>query len=546
MSGFFQQILAFFMSIITLIPAFGGPREVNKTDRNLNFTYLEYPAEAVKPLSSANLTVDSFTARADATGDVYTQAQGYTDINGIIPSPYFTAHIENVRIPVYATTVFVGTTQQGELHSYAEMYVENSSDFGFSLQLNTTSFSIQSVKIFPSDKFMSHVFASHVFNTRITDYGTYTFLFNGDDQAHAFTLFVRPKANDEAIISSLVDSCGAENVQVFEPGLYQIDYISITKSNSAIYLKPGAYLVANHKYDINSESDEALYDESASSQNGIGLTRYPFINVYGVSNVKIYGYGVIDLSHLDRRERRGVVFTFSQNIEVNGPKIINAPEWSFITYQCDNVSVVNTDIFGYRQNSDAFAICNSRNVTVTNSLCRSGDDLFDVKTLGGDENAVSRNVTFTNCYAWAGKARCFGICGEVNRPISDITFKNCEVIYHDATWDENRIPALAIIVEQSGGSINNVTYENINVYCAKARAIGCLVYGDTVENMNISNIKYKNVQYTSALPNKLSSNSKTTNTIQASFENIYCSGMPVTTLDSSYFVYDSYANITIS
>lgn len=164
--------------------------------------------------------------------------------------------------------------------------------------------------------------------------------------------------------------------------------------------------------------------------------------------------------------------------------------------------------FNIRQNSDAFAICNTRNATIDNSFCRSGDDLFDVKTLDGSETAISNNITFTNCTAWNGKARCFGICGEVEKSISDITFKDSSVVFHDATWEENQISALAIIVEVGGGSINNITYENIEIHSAHSRAIGRLIYGTNVQNFNFSNVKYKNIRYNSAKPNKFASNGK--------------------------------------
>ena len=277
----------------------------------------------------------------------------------------------------------------------------------------------------------------------------------------------------------------------------------------------------------------------------MGLNRCPYLNLAGCNNVKIVGSGVVDLSHLDRAERRGIVIAYANNIEISGVKFINAPEWTFITYDSENLTIRDVDIFGYRQNSDAFAICNSRNVTVDNSFCRSGDDLFDVKAAGGREEAISKNVTFTNCTAWNGKARCFGICGEVEKEISDVTFKDSCVVFHDATWDADRIPAIAIVVEVPGGSINNVTFENIEIHRAHSRAIGCLIYGDSVENCNISNIKYKNIRYNSAKPNKVASNSKTTNKISAEFENVIANGYKITTVDSNNFEYDKYATITI-
>ena len=172
--------------------------------------------------------------------------------------------------------------------------------------------------------------------------------------------------------------------------------------------------------------------------------------------------------------------------------------------------------------------------------------MFDVKALGGRDEAVSDNITFTNCTAWNGKARCFGICGEVVKSITNVAFKDSTVIFHDATWDEDRIPAIAIVVEDgSTGSIDNVTFENIDVYQARSRAIGCLIYGTSVENFNISNIKYKNVSYTSAKPNKIASNSKTTNKIGAAFENVYANGSKITQVDSTNFVTDKYATVTV-
>lgn len=545
MADFFKSIIAFFTSLFMLLISPGN--EVNSAvNRNFSFTYLEYPAEAVKTLEECGLTETTWKNRANADGSDYEQAQGYTDVNGIVISPYYSVRIEGKKIPVYASTVFVGTTQSGELHSFAEVYVPKGSKFPFEMQLNSNSLYLKNVKVLPESLDVDTFCSNYVMNAKISGYGTYTFLFNDASQSHAFTLFVREQIDEEAEIAELKATYGEDRVYVVEKGFYPTDYVSNRDGSIIYYLKQGAYLLANHKYDINSSSDnDSKVESNASSDNGIGLTRYPFLNFYNCNTVKILGNGVIDLSHLDWHERRGIVFTFSNDIEVRGIKIINPPEWAFITYRCTNVKIKDVDIFGYRQNSDAFAICNSQNVTVDNSFARSGDDLFDVKTLGGDENAISKNVTFTNCIAWNGKARCFGICGEVNRPISDITFKDCAVIYHDATWDANRIPALAIIVEQGGGSISNVTYENIEIHQAKSRAIGCMILTDGIENFKIENINYKNVSYSSALPNRIASNNTASNSLSANFENLYYNGNKITSLDAGQFEYDGYAKLTI-
>ncbi len=550
---FIKAVIALFLSILSAFNIFRGPVEVPSQPSTENFTYLEYPEEAIINPSDIGLTIGQFTARADDDGDeLYVNAQGYQDINGIIDSPYFTAVVEDKIIPVYATTVFIGNTQKGALHSFCEIYVDTSKPINLDFQLNTHGFAIKSVQIFPSSLNFKPIYHNTVLNNEITQLGTYTFVFNDNDQEHGFTLFVRELVDEEQEIAKLEKE--GYNVVVVEKGLHnQMPcYNFYGNQNTVYYLKRGAYLLAQHKYDIASDTDntantdkidKAEYD---AGQLPMGLTRTPYINLNVCSNVKILGNGVFDLSHLDRGERRGLVIAYSNNIEISGIKIINPPEWSFITYDCENITIKNVDIFGYRQNSDAFAICNTRNATIENSFCRSGDDLFDVKAAGGRPEAISQNITFSNCTAWNGKARCFGICGEVNMPIKDVTFKDSCVVFHDATWNINRIPALAIVVENAGGSISNVTFENIEVNYTYSRAIGCLIYDEsnTIENFNISGIKYKNIRYNSAKPNKIASNNKV-NYIQTEFENVYANGYKITQVDSGNFEYDQYATITI-
>lgn len=550
--AFLKAVLALFMSIISVFNIFDGPNEVPNYNAQENFTYLEYPKEAIINPSQAGLSLSQFLSRADDDGDeLYENAQGYQDINGIIESPYFTVHVEDKRIPVYGTTVFVGNTQKGALHSFCEIYVDTSKGINLSFQLNTHGFIMEDVKIFPSSLKPETNYLNSVLNAKIKKLGTYTFVFNNTDQEHGFTLFVRELVDEDAEIKKYQDQ--GYNVVPVEKGFHSSDaYFDFAGwGNTVFYLKRGSYLLSKHTYDIASDNDN--YNNTSKQDTDLmnaghlamGLNRCPYLNLAGCNNVKIVGSGVVDLSHLDRAERRGIVIAYANNIEISGVKFINAPEWTFITYDSENLTIRDVDIFGYRQNSDAFAICNSRNVTVDNSFCRSGDDLFDVKAAGGREEAISKNVTFTNCTAWNGKARCFGICGEVEKEISDVTFKDSCVVFHDATWDADRIPAIAIVVEVPGGSINNVTFENIEIHRAHSRAIGCLIYGDSVENCNISNIKYKNIRYNSAKPNKVASNSKTTNKISAEFENVIANGYKITTVDSNNFEYDKYATITI-
>lgn len=523
-----------------------SPVQLKTPSENFDFSFLEYPAQSVKTLEESGLTPEILSDRAKgANGGLYLEAQGYDDVSGIVVSPYYKAKIGDTAIPVYATTVFLGSTQAGALHSFSEIYVEKGSDFIFNVDIISDGYNIRNAIVLPESLGVGVGCKNGTATASISDFGIYTFLFNGAEQEHAFTLFVREKVDEDAEIESLIEEYGKENITVFEKGVHRIDYLNFKTDNSILYLKNGAHLIANHKYDIMSEDDEHLYvEQEALTSNAIGLTRMPFINFFNCKNVKILGSGAIDLSSLDRRERRGIVFNFCNEIEVRGVKIFNCPEWSFITYQCENVDISETDIFGYKQNSDAYAICNSRNVTVADCFARSGDDLFDVKALGGADPAMSKNIVFSGCIAWAGKARCFGICGEVNREISNVTFRDCAVIYKDATWDNERIASLAIIVEIDDGFIDSILFENIEIFCDDGRAIGCRIYDDKIENFSATNITFRNIICTSRLPIGIAAANET-NTVDVMLENITANGKKINSVNSPLLEIDRYASVEV-
>ena len=267
-----------------------------------DFTYLQYPAEAVKTLKENGIKEKKYRSRATSGDGEYEECQGYTDVNGVVISPYYTLEINNKSVPVYSTIVFVGDTEEGELHSFSEIYVDANNTSKITIELDSEDFKIKNAICLPESLNVTPSVKSGKMTVTVTELGTYTFLFNDAGQKSAFTLFVKEKIDDNATIDLLKSIYGNENVIVYGSGIHYLDYINVKKSNTVIYLKQGAYLKANHKYDINSQSDENLYvEDEALTSNSIGLTRMPFINFHGCSNVRLYGRGIIDLTSLDRR-----------------------------------------------------------------------------------------------------------------------------------------------------------------------------------------------------------------------------------------------------
>ena len=539
----FRFLFSFFTTVSILFASVFTPAQLAEPTENLDFSVLEYPSEAVLTLEQAGLTAFDLTDRAYADRELYEATKGYDDVNGLVVSPYYTAHIGDVELPVYSAIVFNGESQTGALHSFSEIYIEKGTEFSFNIELKSADMTLKNAIVLPESLGVEAVCKNGTVAASINDFGIYTFLFNNASQEGAFTLFVREEVDEDAEIARLQAEYGEDRVFVYEKGVYYEDYLFGNTDNIVLYLKRGAYLIANNKYEIMSEEDENnCIEPGAWENNSIGLTRFPFISTYNCDNIQVLGGGLLDLSHLDRRERRGLVFTNCNNVLVDGIKIVNAPEWSFITYQCSNVTVRNVDIFGYRMNADAFALCNTQNAVVENCFARTGDDLFDVKALGSSLGMASENITFKNCIAWGGKARCFGICGEVYNPIRNITFKDSAVIVRDATWNNERVASLAIIVENDGGSIENVTFENIEIFRDDGRAIGCIIYGEEIENFNLTGVVYKDISYNAGLQSKIAGNGLANN-IEVTFDNVTAYGIDLGMLSGLLVETDGEAQI---
>lgn len=524
MQVFIKFIFTIFTTISILFSNLLFPATIYPESEDFDFSFLEYPDEAIVTLEEAGLTEQELVGRASAELPEYVQSGGYDDINGITISPYYTAKVSEEEIPVYASVVFIRADDTGTLHSFSEIYVDTSTEFSFNIEITGADVVLRNAVVLPESLGVKAACENNTVTASINKTGIYTFLFNGANQYYGYTLMVRDKVDENTEIAEYIANYGEDNVIVLDKGVYEYDYVNfVAQNNQVIYLREGAYVIANHLYDIDCAEDENKYFEpSAPGHNAIGLTRYPFLNFFNCNNITLTGRGVIDMTRLDRRERRGVVFTNCNNINISGIKIINSPEWSFISYCCNDISIDNVDIIGNRGNCDGFAICNSHNVTVNNCFARVADDTFEVKALGGTMD--SHNITFTNCIAWGGYARCFGITGEVNKKISDVAFKDCAVIYRDGIWDNDRIGSLVVVAEQTDGSIDGVLFENIEIFRDEGRPILVKIYDEEAENFEIKNVVFRNISYTSYMKPKIAGTDSNTNTVQVGLDTIIAFG----------------------
>ncbi len=432
-----------------------------------SFSALIYPDEALTEFEPSKLDRIS-------SGDDYTANRGY-DETGLFVSPFWEMEVNEEKAPVYAALTYDWVLNRGVVQSFQYIFAESGA-FPLRIKLSFGG-EIHSACVLPQSLGAKAAVDENSVFFSVNGTGAYTVLINNDSQEYAVTVFVENERDENAEINRLKDENGAENVAVYEKGVYELSTLPTDKK--AIYFKRGAFITAAHTADIRSDA-EAL--------SGV-LPAFAAFD--GKDGMTVTGCGTFDFTRLDRGERNLITVNFCRDSVFENLILLNPNSWSVTAYACENCRFNNITVFGYRTNSDGINICGCDGITVENSFCRNGDDCFSAKAT--NEYYECRNVTFNNCTGWSCKARCFGITGEVFRDISNITFQNCAVIFRNATWDNDRTASLAVSAETGGADIRDIVFKNIEIHRDTGRAILCLVYGEDISGCNMKNIVFENI-----------------------------------------------------
>ena len=484
-----------------------------------------YPEEVLYPLpaSDGGKALSELLRRTVKSGYGGMKHQEGTSL---VHSPYFSLTAEGVEVPVYAAPVYIATGNRGALHSFASV------DLAFGKEKEAvfiltglSGTDLSEPHLFSSDEKARVELKDGAAEITLTGFGTYTLLFH-DDQESAFTLFVRPYADEEEEIARLRETRGEDKVRVFEPGLHEITYELWDEDDVVFYLKSGAVLLPKHTFDMDSDEDIAgKREERDPEYEASGVTRFPVMAAFQKKGLRLLGRGTIDMTGMDWHERCGPTFAACEDILVEDLIVVNAAEWSLIVSDCRDAVIRRCAVFGFRTNSDAFAVASSEQVTVTDSFARTGDDMFQVKNTGGRE---TKNVLFTRCQAWGSKARCYGVTGEVMGDISDVTFEKSFVIWRDAIWDNDRIGSLVVIRETGTGKIENILFRDIEVWYDAGRAVNCVVYSPEIAGSEALGVVFENVTYRAKMESQCMINAGEGNRMDVLFKNVTANGERIT------------------
>lgn len=394
-------------------------------------------------------------------------------MTGIMISSFYTAKINGKKAPVYMVAA-------AETGPHSVVYAEVSEDVferGGELKVELNGkFSIEKAVVIPLKRNVTAGITNNVVMFSIKAYGDYTVVPNDPlNPENMITIFVRkPERVEVGEGQTLIE---------YKKGLHFVDTIEL-KSNTVLYLHSGALLVAKPP------------ENEMGSLDWQGARTYkPFIGAVDQENIKIAGHGVMDFSLLTWHARKPVSVRDCKNIDVSGITIINSPDWSMTYTNCENLSIRDCVIFGYRTNSDGYAICSSKNVVVKDSFARSGDDLFEVKTYG---TVTSENILFENCTALPDSCRGFGIVQETLADIRNVTYRNCSLLYQLKNWSEKM--GSFVVTAGEPGNVSGILFENCDLFHTRVWAVR-LSTGKNDEsahsdfNNRIGNVVFKNCSF---------------------------------------------------
>lgn len=214
------------------------------------------------------------------------------------------------------------------------------------------------------------------------------------------------------------------------------------------YFGPGIHDIGQTKLN----SNESVYIAA-------GAIVYGCFYAEDVTNIKISGRGILDVSKLERDKGNGAIRLLGcSNVVVEGIIMRDPDQWCLNMFGCKNIHVSNIKMIGlWRYNADGIDVCNSENVVVKDSFVRSYDDALVVKGIKwkyGDRPV--KNVKFNNCTVWCDWGKALEIGAETVAPeISNITFQDCNIIH--ASY------AVIDILHGDAAKIRNIVFENIHV-----------------------------------------------------------------------------------
>lgn len=277
------------------------------------------------------------------------------------------------------------------------------------------------------------------------------------------------QAIDDASQYGTLQGDGRQGIVYIPAGSYYIGNL-VLKSNTAVYMEPGATFIGTGK---TVDYKEHWFKDSMGRPATWWIS-----TAFQSENIRIYGRGTLDGNgqalHDDKTTNgKGMINNLivpiaTSNFVMDGILIRESSGWAVVTVRSNDLTFTNLKLFnslGMGEN-DGIDICESQDVVVQNAIGISLDDPFSTKAWKEDTDIASgkvpwpgnpepvQNVLFEDTIAWT---ICYGykIGQGVMQDQSNIVFRN-GVVYKAAV-------GFAIHHKYGTGVVSDVRFESMDV-----------------------------------------------------------------------------------
>ncbi len=441
---------------------------------------------------------------------------------GVRLSSDWRLYADGVEVPVYAAPVTRGSPQ-----SFARLSWEGDEPVSF---VAVRSGGLSAAELLPSSYGLSHEICGSEVRFTVCRHGHVTILADHDIQ-QPLTIS----------IDSLREERRPEEIKgrYFGPGIHPLDTFDF-EDGDTLYLAAGAIVVMQ---------PHPAEEQPINLKDWAGKPNFrPGILAHGKKHITLEGSGLIDFSLLDWHERKPIVFRDCQDVRIRGVTIVNAPEWNLTLFACEDVLVEEVKIIGYRENSDGIDLVSTKRAVVQDCFLHTGDDAVCVKAMvrgrcGGKDILVQR------CIVWNDKVRCLGVAAESVEDISDLIFRDCDVLRSYADWTME-LGALVVYISDHA-LVQNVLFEDIRieheVHLATHVCINKDQWAKTEEAGNIRNVVFRNIDVKPRVASRVAGYDEEHCVREVRYENFRVAGKVATTLEEAGIQVCPYAHdVTIS
>lgn len=194
-----------------------------------------------------------------------------------------------------------------------------------------------------------------------------------------------------------------------------------------------------------------------------------------IHDVSIIGHGILDNRDISRQDGNyALVGINSRRFSINNIHVIGNPRWTTAYFACDDFSINDVRIIGWRPSDDGMDIVGCQDVVIDRSFIRSKDDCIVVK-------ACSVNKYFLENAARKNKEDCIGCRNVRNIKVRGSTLWNAE-------WGN----AFEIGFETRAEEMSDISIEDCDIIHVEGNGgVFSIHNGDRAV---VRNIRYKNIR----------------------------------------------------